>query len=128
MTENMFFKDGRDLKVRQYDVFLADLPSVGARTHITKGPHYVVVVSNNAANRFSEVISVVPLTSKEKKPLPTHVVLEGEDVGLPKTSTAMCELTMPLDKKYLIKKSGELSGEKRQPLKDAVRIQYSMAE
>ena len=122
------FKDERNLRINQFDVFLADLPSLGAASHITKGPHYVIIVSNNGANRFSEVISVVPLTSKDKRPLPTHVALEADEVGLWKPSTAMAEHTMPLDKKHLIKKTGVLVKSMRQKLMDAVKVQYNMAE
>ena len=114
--------------VRQYDVFLADLPVIAEDSHITNGPHYVVVISNNAANRFSEVISVVPLTSKKKKKLPTHVALNADEVGLWKTSTAMAELTMPIDKKFLRKKMGVLAKSRRAELRNAVKVQYSMAE
>ena len=45
-----------------------------------------VIVSNNTGNYHSEMCEVVYLTTKEKKPLPTHV-----DVMCKIPSTAMCE-------------------------------------
>lgn len=35
----------------------------------------VVVVSNDQANAHSPNVTVVPLTTKEKKPLPTHATV-----------------------------------------------------
>lgn len=61
---------------------------------IQAGIRPVVIVSNNRCNHHSQVISVVPLTSKvdEKKALPTHVLLKvDEQDGLKKDSLALCE-------------------------------------
>lgn len=45
-----------------------------------------VIVSNNIGNKHSDICQVVYLTTKEKKPLPTHV-----EVMCRMPSTAMCE-------------------------------------
>lgn len=61
---------------------------------IQAGVRPVVIVSNNRCNNHSQVISVVPLTSKVegKKKLPTHVLLKvNEHKGLKKDSLALCE-------------------------------------
>lgn len=46
-----------------------------------QGGRPVIVVSNETCNKFSPTVTVVPLTTKGKKPLPTHVELNVE--GLP---------------------------------------------
>jgi mRNA interferase MazF len=46
----------------------------------------VVIVSNNTGNYHSDIVEVVPLTTQEKKPLPTHV-----EVLCHVPSTALCE-------------------------------------
>ena len=48
----------------------------------------VVIISNNSGNRFSPAITVIPFTTADKKPLPTHVKVLMEDG---KVSTALCE-------------------------------------
>ena len=44
--------------------------------HIQKGVRPVVIVSNNKACEVSPTLIIVPLTSRDKRPLPTHVKLE----------------------------------------------------
>lgn len=46
-----------------------------------------IIVSNDMANEFSNIVEVVFLTTKEKKPLPTHVEINSSKVR----STALCE-------------------------------------
>lgn len=54
-----------------------------------QGGRPVIVVSNETCNKFSPTVTVVPLTTKDKKPLPTHVKLNTE--GLPVYGTILCE-------------------------------------
>ena len=73
-----------------------------------------VVVSNNRANEYSPIITVVPLTSKiHKKPsLPTHVLIPySVDCGLDRSSMALAEQVETLDKRCLGEKIGEISDE-----------------
>lgn len=61
-----------------------------------------VIVSNNRANVYSPVITVVPLTSRihKKRSLPTHVYIpRGCGTGLPKSSMALAEQVETIDKK-----------------------------
>lgn len=60
-----------------------------------------VIVSNNRANFYSPVITVVPLTSRihKKRSLPTHVYIpRGCGTGLPKSSMALAEQVETIDK------------------------------
>lgn len=54
-----------------------------------QGGRPVIVVSNETCNKFSPTVTVVPLTTKDKKSLPTHVELNVE--GLPVYGTILCE-------------------------------------
>ena len=45
-----------------------------------------IIISNDNANRYSSHVTVIPLTSQEKKPTPTHVAIQCK---VP--STALCE-------------------------------------
>lgn len=79
----------------QFDLYMADLPHQ-EDSHILRGHHPVVIVSNNLANAYSPVITVVPVTSKIKRlDMPTHILLYGS--GLWKESMAVCEQVMSLD-------------------------------
>lgn len=60
--------------------------------HIQRGIRPAVVVSNNKACEVSPVLTVVPLTSKTKRPLPTHVNLyPSVESGISMTSTFLAE-------------------------------------
>ena len=53
-----------------------------------------IIVSNDQNNKYSSTLEVVYLTTKEKKPLPTHIHIESS--RLP--STAICEQVFTVDK------------------------------
>ena len=55
-----------------------------------------LVVSNNTGNHFSEIVSVVWLTTAEKKPLPTHC-----EVMSKVPSTALCEQVITISQSRL---------------------------
>jgi mRNA interferase MazF len=57
-------------------------------TGVQGGSRPVIIVSNDMANRYSQGITVVPLTTADKKSLPTHVNLV---VMQDKQSIALCE-------------------------------------
>ena len=56
-----------------------------------------VIVSNNEANKYSRSVSVVYLTTQEKKPLPTHC-----EVVARTKSTALCEDVTTISKERLL--------------------------
>ena len=60
------------------------------------GSRPAVIVSNNKGNKYSPNVEVVFLTSKDKKPLPTHVPIIAK---VP--STAMCENVQTVSKERL---------------------------
>lgn len=60
------------------------------------GDRPAVIVSNDTGNKYSPNVEVVFLTSREKKPLPTHVPVLGK---VP--STAMCENVQTISKERL---------------------------
>ena len=63
-------------------------PSAIKQPGIQNDGRPVIIISNNTCNRFSPAITVVPLTTADKKPLPTHVKILMEDG---KISTVLCE-------------------------------------
>lgn len=79
-------------------IWLVNLGTSGS--HIMSGVRPCLVVQNNYGNIHSPLIIVVPLTSKIKKYLPTHVYLTPHGSpfsGLTRNSCVLCEqiLTVP---------------------------------
>jgi mRNA interferase MazF len=60
------------------------------------GSRPAIIVSNNLCNKHSDFVEVVYLTSKERKPMPTHV-----NVICKVPSTAMCEQIASVNKNRL---------------------------
>ena len=78
------------------EVYYANLdPSQGSETQKTRP---VVIVSNNAANRASSLVTVLPITSNVTRIYPFEVKLPAKDTGLGKDSKAMAQQVRTLDK------------------------------
>lgn len=86
--------------IKRGDIVVVELPDTNS--HIIHGKRPCVVVSNNTGNRNSRTITVVPLTSQQKKPLPIHVTFNG--YGLERPSTALAEQVCTVDKAQIISK------------------------
>ena len=111
--------------MKHYEIWMADLP-FAKNTHVQHGYRPVVIVSNDFANRCSPVVTVVPLTSQPKKPLPTHVLLHEQ--GLLKSSIALCEQIMTVDKHRLKRCVGYVYiARDRAALRHALGVQLGMA-
>lgn len=94
------------MNINQFDLWIAQLPAL-PDSHIQQGRRPVVVVSGQMANRHSPVITVVPTTSQRaKRSQPTHVFLM--DQGLDRSSIALCEQVMSLDKTRLLRRIGHV--------------------
>ena len=114
----------KDKEIKRFDVFVAKLQAQDG-THVEAKARPVVVVSNDKANTYSPVISVVPLTSQNKKNIPTHVPFHTE--GLAKQSTALCEQILTVDRANLGKRIGYVADYLVQDRIDrALRIQLNL--
>lgn len=111
--------------MQKYEIWYADLPSTGG-SHVQRGRRPVIIVSNDTANRYSPVVTVVPLTTRSKPPVPTNVCITGQ--GLDKTSTALCDMILTIDKSRFIRKIGFVyDAFDRLSLHHALCIQLGMA-
>ena len=92
--------------IRRNDIWLADLPAA-PESHVQSGVRPVIVVSNDTANRYSPIISIVPLTTNLSRiDIPTHTVLHSRFLHCP--SMALCEQLMVIDKSRLLNRMGAL--------------------
>lgn len=82
----------------------------------------ILVVSNEKANTFSGQVTVVPITSKEKKSLPTHVAVEcGQISGI-----ALCEWIQRENKADFGTYCGALDAETMRNIDAALKIQLAL--
>ena len=108
------------------DIYIAKLP-VKTAEHIQDGIRPVIIVSNDKANKYSPVITVIPMTGNlDKKPLPTHVNVNH--CGLSRNSIALVEQITSINKSCLISKIGDIRRNKRvrSDIKRAMLVQLDM--
>lgn len=85
------------------------------------GKRPVVVIQNDIGNHFSPNITIVPLTSKDKKPnQPTHYEL-ADVAGLTTRSTALGECLETIAKERVIRYMGKLSSKEMTGVEEAVK-------
>lgn len=91
---------------RKGDIFWAELGEEREGS-LQAGARPVLVVSNNKANEFSPVITIIPITSKMcKAKLPTHVLIK--ECGLERPSIALAEQITSISKDKLERKIGSI--------------------
>lgn len=94
-------------------------PSTIKQPGIQNDGRPVIIISNNTCNRFSPAITVVPLTTADKKPLPTHVKMLMEDG---KISTVLCEQLRTISTDLLEDYVGTLDDIKLTEIEEATLI------
>ena len=93
--------------IQRGSIAMIDLPIVGGS--VQTGLRPCVIVSNNKANKFSPNIIAIPLTSRTKKPMPTHhKILPSITNGLKVESTALAEQILTISKDCIKKVIGML--------------------
>ena len=97
-------------KITRGQIVMVDLPNMG--TSVQCGLRPCIVVSNNKANMYSPNVIVVPLTSRNKKPLPTHyTMLPSKNNGLKVASTVLAEQILTLSKTMIKRVIGKVEEE-----------------
>lgn len=77
-----------------------------------------VIISNDVGNEHSPVVIVVYLTTREKKPLPTHVKINSAE----KPSTALCEQIETIYKGRIGKYIGQITDTEQKNLDKALAV------
>ena len=83
------------MDIRRGDIFFVKNNKIVTGCEI-QGSRPAIIVSNDYANEFSQNVTVVWLTSQEKKPLPTHCMIKAQML-----STALCESVNTVSKERL---------------------------
>ena len=128
--EGIISTKNTNIEVNQFAVFWIDLPPVKEIPNLQSGVKPCVVVSNNACNKYSPVITVVPITSsRQKRDLPTHREfdkLEREEIGLTRDSTLLGETIRTVGKDLILGKIGNLNNTAKRKAISALKVQLGM--
>lgn len=82
-----------------------------------------VIVSNNKANAFTGLVTVVPMTSKEKSPVPTRVPYVGKTVH----GTFLCEQVITISNERLLNFCGEVDEGTMKKIDAALGVQLAIS-
>lgn len=108
--------------VRRGDVFWVDL---GTPTgSIQGGLRPVVIIQNDIGNFHSPTVLVVSGTTKEKKAMPTHVIIDDGTMYDP--TTFMCEQVHVINKSDLQERIGRLTDSNMRKVDGAIRISLGL--
>lgn len=111
--------------MKRGDIYFAQLdPTLGNETQKTRP---VVIVSNNAANKSSSLVTVVPLSSQMTRVFPFEVLFKAINSGLTKDSKAMAQQVRTLDKQRLShRRAGVASAEQVLALDAALKLHLAL--
>jgi len=113
------------MNIKRGDVFLASLdPVVGKEISKTRP---VVIVSNDINNRFSDTVSVLPLTSKHvDHTYPFEVFLPKKSGNLPKDSKVKANQIRTIDKSRLVSFIGRLDAAGMADIDRAIKVHLGL--
>ena len=91
------------------DIYLVDLRNqVGSEQ---AGIRPALIIQNDVGNNNSPTTIICPITSQNKKLMPTHVALHPEECDIEKKSIVLCEQVRVIDKSRLKRKLGEIKNQ-----------------
>ncbi len=109
------------MEVCRGDIFYVDFtPVVGCEQG---GVRPALIIQNNIGNKHSPTIIVAAITSRMgKNHLPTHVPLDGVEIGLRKNSIVMLEQIRTIDRSRLHTYLGHISNNYLQQVDRALGV------
>ena len=86
--------------IRRGDIYWVNLdPTIGSEI---KKQRPALIVSNDSANRYSPLVTILPISSKVSKPYPFEVLLPAGSGGLKLTSIVKANQIRTVDKQRLV--------------------------
>mgnify|MGYP004651377523 CR=1 FL=1 len=116
-----------DTTVKRGDIFYADLsPVVGSEQG---GTRPVLIVQNDTGNKHSPTVIAAAITSQTNKAkLPTHIELNGREVGLTKNSVVLLEQIRTIDKRRLGEHMGRLDENMMNRVDTAIAVSFGLPQ
>ena len=119
--------------VQRFEIWFAELGDHYGSS-VQSGSRPVLVISNDVANRFSSTLTVIPLTTVQKKlGLPTHIQIAEADCQMIndhaylRNSVALAEQVTTIGKNALLNKLGSLtSTAKQREVEQAIAVFFDM--
>ena len=119
--------------VQRFEIWFAELGDHYGSS-VQSGSRPVLVISNDVANRFSSTLTVIPLTTVQKKlNLPTHVQIAEADCKMIsnhaylRNSVALAEQVTTIGKNALQNKLGSLTSKaKQREVEQAIAVFFNM--
>ena len=125
-------------RIARGKIFFADIPKSGNGS-VFYGKRPILIISNNACNKFSTTITAIPCSTKggtscsgiggrKKKDLPTHVYIPSTKggTGLTRDTIVMCENICNYSVDILEECIGEVDEEMMREIEKAVQIQIGI--
>lgn len=112
------------MNIKRGNVFLATLdPATGSEINKTRP---VIVISNDINNKYSNTVTVIPLTSNTIKIYPFEIFLKSGIANLPKDSKARTDQIRTIDKSRLVKEIGTIPSTLIENLENAIKIHLNL--
>lgn len=112
------------MRFERGDILLVEFdPTRGSEIKKTRP---AVVVTNNLANQFSPVISVIPVTSQQLDKIRVFEVLLSNTTGLKKSSKAVIAQIHTVDKSRIQKKIGKVSKAEMATINEKLKIHFDL--
>ena len=86
----------------------------------------ILIAQNDMGNFYAPTVTIVPLTSRTKRWMPTHVTLH-KTICLLYTSTALVEQITTISKERFIKFLGMIDSSEMIQVEEAIRVQMGIA-
>ncbi len=113
-------------KIHWGGIYFADLGE--GKGFIQGGIRPVVVISNQADNKFAPIVNILPITSsKTKKNMPVHVDIDKE-CGLLTDSVVLTEQIQTINKTQLLKLICICSEDKMVEIAQAIMLQTQLLD
>jgi Growth inhibitor len=111
--------------MRRGEIWLADLGPTKGSEIAKRRP--VLIVSNDANNRASSTVTVLPVTSNVARVYPFEVFLAAAESGLPKDSKIQAQQIRTIAKERISGNAiGKLSKEKCREADAAIRLHLNL--
>lgn len=132
-TQEAAQQDSPQQMVQRFEIWFAELGDHYGSS-VQSGSRPVLVISNDVANRYSSTLTVIPLTTVQKKlNLPTHILIAEADCQMIndhaylRNSVALAEQVTTIGKNALLNKLGSLiSKAKQREVEQAIAVFFNM--